>query len=124
LTKQIRTSPNRAIRGELERSARIHDTISYSDLVANVGYFSGPDSHAFSAILGEINAEERPHKGRALLLSAFVTHKNDRTYPGVGFFTAAGHLGKSVPRTDEERRVFWAGDLALVFEAYGRRGDH
>jgi hypothetical protein len=111
-----------AVRRELEKGARIHDTISYSDLVANVGYFSGPDSHALARMLGEINAEERPYKGQPLLLSAVVTHKNDK-YPGVGFFTVAEDLGMSVPTGDEQQRIFWAGELDLVFEAYSRRGD-
>ena len=111
-----------AVNVQLRSAARASTTISYSDLVANVGYFSGPDSHALAAMLGEINGQEPPYKDRPLLLSAVVTHKDD-AFPGVGFFTAAEQLGKSVPKSDEERRVFWARELDLVIEAYSRRGD-
>ena len=111
-----------AVKRRLVASARASSTLSYSELVHEVGYFSGPDSHALAEMLGEINAEEDPYKDQPLLLSAVVTHKND-AYPGVGFFSAAEYLGKSVPRADEERRVFWAKELEAVFEAYGRSGD-
>jgi len=111
-----------AVRRQMVVSARNRTTLSYTELVDEVGHFSGPDSHALAEMLGEINAEEDFYKDRPLLLSAVVTHKND-AYPGVGFFAAAEHLGRSVPRADEQRRIFWAKELELVFEAYGRLGD-
>lgn len=106
----------------LREVARGRDVISYSSLVARVGHFDGPDSHALAEMLGEINAIEAPYSDEPLLISAVVTHKDDK-YPGKGFFAAAAHLGMEVPAGDEEQRIFWATQLERVHEAYGRRGD-
>ena len=111
-----------AVHREMISIARGGQTISYSDLVGRVGYFAGPDSHALTEMLGEINAAEPRYKAEPLLISAVVTHKDDK-YPGVGFFSAAAYLGKAVPMGDAEQQFFWASELALVHEAYGRRGD-
>ena len=102
--------------------ARRRGIVSYSDLVTSVPYFSGPDSHALAHMLGEINGVEAAYNGRALFISAVVTHKHD-AYLGVGFFTAASELGLEVPGGDAERRAFWAVELERVHEAYGRGGD-
>jgi hypothetical protein len=110
------------VHDELRGVARARELISYSDLVRKVGHFSGPDSHALADMLGEINANEDKFGGEPLLISAVVTHKDDK-YPGVGFFSAAAHLGCEVPTGDAEQRVFWASELERVHLAYGRNGD-
>jgi hypothetical protein len=108
--------------GAIRSTARDRELVSYTRLVDRVGHFSGPDSHALAEMLGEINAMEPPFEGTPLLISAVVTH-NDDNHPGVGFFTAAEHLGLTVPRRDEDQRVFWANELERVHRAYGRGGD-
>jgi hypothetical protein len=110
------------VQSELRSVARHGRTISYSELVTRIPHFSGPDSHALAAMLGEINAVEVPYEGAPLLISAVVTHK-DEPYPLVGFFTAAAHLGATVPPDDLGRRTFWAHELERVHRAYGRGGD-
>lgn len=110
------------VQTELRSVARQRTLVSYSDLVSRVPSFSGPDSHALADMLGEVNSIEEPYEGHPLLISAVVTHKDDR-YPGVGFFAAATHLGLNVPEDDMGRRTFWAQELERVHEAYSRRGD-
>jgi hypothetical protein len=107
---------------ELRRVARRGDVISYGDLVRKVGHFSGVDSHALAEMLGEINRDEPNYRGDPLLISAVVTHKDDK-YPGHESFSAAAHLGKAVPNGDEEQRIFWAKELSLVHKAFSRGGD-
>jgi hypothetical protein len=110
------------VRAELRSVARRGGTISYSELVSRVPRFSGPDSRALAAMLGEVNEQEPPYEGGPLLISAAVTHKDDK-YPGVGFFTVASHLGMTVPNDDAGQRIFWAHELERVHRAYGRGGD-
>lgn len=110
------------LQSELRAIARVRELVSYSQLVARVGHFDGPDSHALAEMLGEINGIEPPYDREPLLLSAVVTHKDDK-YSGKGFFSAASYLGMAVSTDDDEQRIFWVHQLERVHKAYGRGGD-
>lgn len=116
------------LRRHLQDKARRYKTVTYRDLVDEVGgrdgeRFSGPRSPALFKMLGEINEFEPKFLDEPLLLSAVVIHAGSDRQPGSGFFKSAKALRFSVPGTEEGRSDFWARQLERVWTAYGKDGD-
>lgn len=91
--------------------AKLKDTISYSELVAQVQTIHlAPDSHALAAMLGEISSAENA-AGRGML-SVLVVHKDGDMQPGPGFFDLAKSLGRNTGRVPLK---FWIEELNRVY---------
>lgn len=122
--EQVRSHLHR----HLQDKARRYETVTYRDLVDEVGgrdgeSFSGPWSPALFKMLGEINELESNYLDEPLLISAVVIRAGSDQQPGPGFFKSAKTLRFSVPSTEEGRGDFWARQLERVRTAYGKDGD-
>lgn len=101
------------VRDILISKAKQQDLITYTDLVTQMTTIRlEPDSYALPRLLWEVTSKECA-SGRGML-TAIVVHKDDNR-PGKGFFEAARSLGKNV--SDED--LFWAKEVAFVFNTWG-----
>ena len=110
LTSSQWESAKGEIRRTMTTTARAQNTISYSEVVADVSTVRlEADGQALAHILGEISTEEAG-AGRGML-SVVVVHKGGDLRPGPGFFNLAERLGRDV--MDKER--CWIEELNLVY---------
>ena len=97
--------------------ARAEDTISYSELAAQISAVSfGPDEHGYHAFLGEIS-EAEDDAGRGLL-TVIVVHKDGDMMPGTGWFELARSRGRNV--ADKIRA--WTEEINAVYAVWKARG--
>jgi len=99
----------------LQTTARTRDTITYSDLSAQLRSIVIPyDDPIMAVMLDEISADEfRAGRG---ILSAVVIHKHGDQEPGTGFFKLAESLGCKVT----DKTIFWVSELHAVHEYWSK----
>jgi len=94
----------------LIETAKLQETIPYSDLVSRIRAIRmEPESYALATMLGEISREEDA-AGRGML-TVIVVHKSGDMQPGPGFFELAEELGRETSAilkcwVDELKRVY------------------
>jgi len=100
----------------LAEVARRKDTITYSDLVAQIRAIRlEAHDYAVREFLGEISTEEHD-RGRGML-SAVVVYKTGDQMPGPGFFELARELGHRV----NDNTAFWIQELNRVYAAWSAK---
>lgn len=94
----------------LRRRAALRDTITYSELAAELDNGIGYHDPAMDQLLRDVSTQEY-EEGRGLL-SVIVVHKHGDQEPGNGFYELAELLGFDV----SEREAFWIAELNKVFD--------
>jgi hypothetical protein len=107
----------------LQRVARAHSTIAYSELATELARAGGialdPHSSALAALLGQVNLLE--HESSRPLISATVIYKTGNPEPGPGFWTFAREIGIDLGASEHARLEFWARELQRCHEFWSAR---
>jgi hypothetical protein len=77
------------------------------------------DRAAIGELLGQISEETFAETG-GLLISALVQYL-DANDAGPGFYALARRNGLPVPRTADDRQLFWVSQVTQLHEHYARR---